>query len=208
MAKASWCKVNPMSGKENGNLTVSADAHGGRAARNTTVAVTAVNGARPSASIQVSQAGAAVTTTIEANKPDVPKEGATFVINGTSNSSKLTWKIASPDSGQGEYPNTYGRAELTVNGAAITKGVAIPGDPGATGVYNFVATLVIGPSPFPVDIRMGLVVTDDTGAFKACAFTIKAGSSTMSLSKNSVSIPNGGGSDTVGVTSNDNWAVS
>lgn len=208
MAKASWCNVSPMSGSKNGTLTISAGAHGGRVARNTTVTVTAANGTRPSGSIQVSQAGAPVTLTIESTKPDVPKEGATFTVRGTSNSPKLTWKIADPNTGQGEYPNSYGGANLTVNGVAISSGVAIPGDPGAAGVYDFVATVTFKPSPFPVDVRMGLVVFTDTGNFKSCAFTIKAGSSTLSLSKGSISVPNGGGSDTVGVTSNDDWNVS
>ena len=36
MAKASWCNVSPMSGSENGALTISAAAHAGREARSTT----------------------------------------------------------------------------------------------------------------------------------------------------------------------------
>ncbi|MCS2199995.1 BACON domain-containing protein [Bacteroides fragilis] len=46
MAKASWCNVSPMSGSENGTLTISAAAHAGREARSTTVTVTAKNGTK------------------------------------------------------------------------------------------------------------------------------------------------------------------
>lgn len=197
-----------MEGKENGTITISAPAHTGRVARETAVTVQAANGAKPKANVTVKQAGAAVITTIDANTSDVPKGGGTLTINGTSNSSKLTWKIANPDTGEGLYPPGYGSATIAVNGVNISSGVVIPGDPGAASVYSFVATAVFAPSPFPIDGRMGLVVTDDTGHFKACAFIIKAGASTMSLSKNGATMPNSGGNDAIEVTSNDDWAVS
>ncbi|WKN04107.2 BACON domain-containing protein [Bacteroides fragilis] len=94
MAKASWCNVSPMSGSENGALTISAAAHAGREARSTTVTVTAKNGTKPSASIAVSQAGVGVQLTMDTSKPDLPGEGGSVTINGNSNSPTL--KISVP----------------------------------------------------------------------------------------------------------------
>ena len=94
MAKASWCNVSPMSGSENGTLTISAAAHAGREARSTTVTVTAKNGTKPSASIAVSQAGVGVQLTMDTSKPDLPGEGGSVTINGNSNSPTL--KISVP----------------------------------------------------------------------------------------------------------------
>ncbi len=94
MAKASWCNVSPMSGSENGTLTISVAAHAGREARSTTVTVTAKNGTKPSASIAVSQAGVGVQLTMDTSKPDLPGEGGSVTINGSSNSPTL--KISVP----------------------------------------------------------------------------------------------------------------
>ena len=196
MAKASWCNVSPMSGKGNGTLTISAGAHGGRVARSTTVTVTAVNGTKPSKTIAVSQAGVGTVT-----------------INGTSTSSKLRWKIPARAGALQIVDlltaSMYGvTCAVTVNGGAITSDAAIAGDPGASGRYNFVATVTFSAAKFPVNTTVNFTVIDDTGAEKVCTFTWNAGASTLSLDKSSLSLVNGGAGQTVNVTSNDDWNVS
>ena len=213
MAKASWCNVSPMSGKGNGTLTISAGAHGGRVARSTTVTVTAVNGTKPSKTIAVSQAGAGTVTTMDSSKPAVPATGGTVTINGTSTSSKLRWKIPAR-AGTLQIvdlltASMYGvTCAVTVNGGAITSDAAIAGDPGASGRYNFVATVTFSAAKFPVNTTVNFTVIDDTGAEKVCTFTWNAGASTLSLDKSSLSLVNGGTGQTVNVTSNDDWNVS
>ena len=187
MAKASWCNVSPMSGKRDGILTISAGAHTGRVARNTVVTVTAANGTKPSASIAVSQAGAGVSTTMDTSKPDLP----------------CTARVVGVD-----MPIDDNYVKVAVNGGNIGNNVAIPGDPGASGRFNFVATLTFPASMFPVDAVVTFRLTDDTDSAKQCTFTWKAGASSLSVNKSSLSLVNGGTGQTVNVTSNDDWNVS
>ena len=51
-------------------------------------------------------------------------------------------------------------------------------------------------------------LTDDTDSAKQCTFTWKAGASSLSVNKSSLSLVNGGTGQTVNVTSNDDWNVS
>ena len=118
MAKASWCNVSPMSGSKNGTLTISAGVHTGRTARSTTVTVTAANGTKPSATIAVSQAGTGVSTTMDANKPDLPSSGGVVNINGTSNSSKLKWTCTARVMGV-DMPIDDNYVKVAVNGGNI-----------------------------------------------------------------------------------------
>jgi hypothetical protein len=207
MAKASWCNVSPMSGKRDGILTISAGAHTGRVARNTVVTVTAANGTKPSASIAVSQAGAGVSTTMDTSKPDLPSSGGVVNINGTSNSSKLKWTCTARVV-EVDMPIDDNYVKVAVNGGNIGNNVAIPGDPGASGRFNFVATLTFPASMFPVDAVVTFRLTDDTDSAKQCTFTWKAGASSLSVNKSSLSLVNGGTGQTVNVTSNDDWNVS
>lgn len=207
MAKAAWCTVNPMSGKENAPINITLPAHTGRMARNTTVTVTCKNGTKPSEAIVANQAGAVVTTTMDTSKPDVPKTGGTVTINGASNSSKLSWRLGLMD-GDAYLPLMNFLRDITVNDHAITNGGAIALDPGATAKYNFVATIVLPESPFPVDAPVTLEITDDSGAKKKCMFTYKAGASALSVDKTSLSFTAAGGAQVVNITSNDEWSVS
>lgn len=177
MAKASWCTVAPMSGSKNGSIAISASAHTGRAARTTNVTVTNANGTRPTAAIAVSQAGAAVVSTIDATKPDIPKTGGTLTINGTSNSQKLRIFVGLFTTGQVILlPVVNGlTGTISINGAtavplvketnanplwAVFEVYVPTGDPGAAARYNYVLNLVFGASNFAVDANYKIRVVD------------------------------------------------
>ena len=162
MAKASWCNVSPMSGSENGALTISAAAHAGREARSTTVTVTAKNGTKPSASIAVSQAGVGVQLTMDTSKPDLPGEGGSVTINGNSNSPTL--KISVPLI---NLPGVTASAKFNAPGItdkvlAASETVTIPGDPGANGSYAFSIKLEIARNPLPTPLAPNVDVTDSS----------------------------------------------
>ena len=209
MAKASWCNVSPMSGSENGALTISAAAHAGREARSTTVTVTAKNGTKPSASIAVSQAGVGVQLTMDTSKPDLPGEGGSVTINGNSNSPTL--KISVPAL---SLPGVTVSATLSIPGVINSKvlsaseTITIPGDPGANGSYAFSIKLEIARNPLPTPLAPNVDVTDSAGKMVRCQFKWAAGASALSVNKSSLSLVNAGTGQTVGVTSNDEWAVS
>lgn len=208
MAKETWCTVTPMVGKENGTINISAPAFAGRAARSTVVTVQAVSGTRPSKTITVSQEGVGVVTTMDSTKPDVPREGATVVINGTSNSSKLKFNlliVGLSEIQNGEQGVSY---SVKVNDEAITNDTPIAGDPGAMAEYNFVATVVLPAAFWAFDSPMRFRLTDDTGVVKDCAFIWKGGFSTLNVNKSTVPLVGAGTAQSVEITSNDEWTVS
>ena len=207
MAKAAWCAVSPMTGKENASINVTLPAYTGRLARNTVATVTNKNGTKPSKVITVNQAGAGNILTLDTTKPDVPKTGGTITINGTSTSSKLSWRFGVTD-GNTFLPFNNWIRDIKVDNVAITNGVAITGDPGAAAKYNFVATVVLPESPFAIDAPLTLEITDEAGTKKTCVFTFKAGASTISVNKTSLNFTASGGTQTVNITSNDEWKIS
>lgn len=207
MAKSAWCTVAPMTGKENAPINITLPAHTGRLARNTSVTVTNKNGTKPSKAITANQTGVGNVLTLDATKPDVPKTGGTITINGTSTSSKLSWRFGVV-SGDLMMPFNSWIKDIKVNNVAIANGVAITGDPGAATKYNFVATAVLPESPFAVDAPLTLEITDEAGTKKTCVFTFKAGMSTISVDKTSLNFTAAGGTQTVNITSNDEWEIS
>lgn len=209
MAKASWCNVSPMSGKGDGTLTISAAANPGRDSRSTTVTVTAKNGTKPSVGIAVSQAGVGVQLMMDTSKPDLPGEGGSVTINGTSNSSTL--KISVPLI---NFPGVTASAMLSIPGVinnkvlSASETITIPGDVGANKPYLFVISLNIARNPLSTPLTPNVDVTDSTGKMVRCQFKWAAGASTLSVNKSSLSLVNAGTGQTVDVTSNDEWAVS
>ncbi|MCS2887118.1 hypothetical protein NXV14_05840 [Bacteroides fragilis] len=91
---------------------------------------------------------------------------------------------------------------------AASETVTIPGDPGANGSYAFSIKLEIARNPLPTPLAPNVDVTDSAGKMVRCQFKWAAGASTLSVNKSSLSLVNAGTGQTVGVTSNDEWAVS
>ena len=126
MAKAAWCTVAPMTGKENAPINITLPAYTGRLARNTIATATNKNGTKPSKAITVNQAAAGNILTLDATKPDVATAGGSVTVNGTSNSSKLNWYIGvKPVGGLGDNYITLDipglSAVVKVNNTAIVK---------------------------------------------------------------------------------------
>ncbi len=89
----------------------------------------------------------------------------------------------------------------------ITNGETLGPDIGRDAKYNFVATIILPESQFATDIPLTFEMTDDAGTKKTCTFTYKAGASTLSVDKTTLNFNAGGGSQSVNVTSNDEWSV-
>ena len=189
-------------------MTISAAANPGRDSRSTTVTVTAKNGTKPSASIAVSQAGVGVQLTMDTSKPDLPGEGGSVTINGSSNSPTL--KISVPLI---NFPGVTASAKFNAPGItnkvlAASETVTIPAAPGANGSYAFSIKLEIARNPLPTPLAPNVDVTDSAGKTARCQFKWAAGTSTLSVNKSLLSLVNAGTGQTVNVTSNDEWAAS
>lgn len=136
---------------------------------------------------------------------NVANGGKTIHVTGKSNSKLLTftWKI------------NFGIEDVTffkVNGSTIaTSGTAIIGDPGATGEYTYDVTVVV-PKNETIEARYATFEIKGEGASVVKTITINQAIGDSYLYLNSqgtttatVTIPKGGGEQTLKVLSNDEW---
>ena len=206
MAYASWLIPSKTQGSGNDTVNVTAGADNtGRNARSTNMTFKAAN--CEDVVRQVTQAGKPEFITIESAK-SVDKAGVqTLTITGTSNSSKLTFSLASGGTLELTLPSSY-----TANSVSTNNGSAISGDPGATQEFAFsIAFTNIGANPTITARSAQLIVTDNAGNTATCTITQAAGDATLSVSPASVQLDwnaaTEGTSASFSVTSNTNWTI-
>ena len=206
MAYAQWLVPSKTSGSGNDTVNVTAGADNtGRNSRQTTMTFKAAN--CPDVERTVVQAGKPEFVTIESAK-SVDKAGvATLTISGVTNSSKLTFALASGGSLPLTLPSSY-----NANSVSTDNGAAISGDPGASAEFPFsIAFTSIGANPTIAARSVQLIVTDNAGNTATCTITQAAGDATLSVSPASVQLDwNAATAETSAsftVTSNTNWTI-
>ena len=206
MAYANWLTPSKTQGSGNDTVNVTAGADNtGRNSRQTTMTFKAAN--CPDVERTVIQAGKPEFVTIESAK-SVDKAGvATLTISGVTNSSKLTFALASGGSLPLTLPSSY-----NANSVSTDNGAAISGDPGATQEFPFsIAFTSIGANPTIAARSVQLIVTDNAGNTATCTITQAAGDATLSVSPASVQLDwNAATAETSAsftVTSNTNWTI-
>lgn len=136
---------------------------------------------------------------------NVAKGGETIHVIGKSNSKLLTFT----------WKTNFGITNVTsfkVNGSTTaTSGTAITGDPGATGKYNYDATIVV-PKNGTIKVRSATLEIKGEGStvVKTITITQALGDSYLYLNSQgtttaTVIIPKNGGEQTLNVMSNDDW---
>lgn len=203
MAYASWLTPSKLSGSGNDTVNVSANSSNtGRNSRSTTVTFKAANCSDVART--VNQAGKSEFVSIQSAASVVKAGVVTLTITGTSNSSKLTFTLASGATLSLSLPANY-----TAAGTSTANGAAISGDPGASAEYSFSIAFSNIPANGTIDAKTAqLVVTDNAGNTSSCTITQAAGDPTLSVSPASVDLPwDGSTSSSFAVTSNTNWTV-
>lgn len=136
---------------------------------------------------------------------NVAKGGETIHVTGKSNSKLLTFT----------WKTNFGIANVTsfnVNSSkTATSGTAIDGDPGATGEYTYDVAVVV-PKNGTIKARSATLEIKNEGASIVKTITINqaVGDSYLYLNLQgtttaTVTIPKGGGEQTLSVLSNDEW---
>ena len=206
MAYAQWLVPSKTQGSGNDTVNVTAGTDNtGRSPRQTAMTFKAAN--CEDVVRQVIQAGKPEFVIIQSAK-SVDKAGvATLTITGTTNSSKLTFALASGGSLPLTLPSSY-----NANSVSTDNGAAISGDPGATQEFPFsIAFTSIGANPTIAARSVQLIVTDNAGNTATCTITQAAGDATLSVSPASVQLDwNAATAETSAsftVTSNTNWSI-
>ena len=205
MAYSAWLVPSKTSGSGNDTVNVTAGADNtGRNARSTNMTFKAAN--CEDVVRQVTQAGKPEFVSI-ASAASIEKTGGTITISGTTNSSKLTFSLASGGTLVLTLPSTY-----NANSVSTNNGAAISGDPGATQEFPFSIQFAnVGANPDITAKSVQLIVTDNAGNTATCTITQAAGDPVLSVSPASVQLDwNAATAETsasFSVTSNTNWTV-
>lgn len=205
MAYSAWLVPSKTSGSGNDTVNVTAGADNtGRNARSTNMTFKAAN--CEDVVRQVTQAGKPEFVTI-AGTAAIEKTGGTITITGTTNSSKLTFSLASGGTLDLTLPTTY-----LANSVSTNNGDAISGDPGASQEFPFSIQFAnVGANPTITAKSVQLIVTDNAGNTATCTITQAAGDPVLSVSPASVQLDwNAYSAETsasFSVTSNTNWSI-
>ena len=205
MAYSAWLNPSKTSGSGNDTVNVTANADNtGRNARSTNMTFKAAN--CEDVVRQVTQAGKPEFVSI-ASAASIEKTGGTITISGVTNSSKLTFSLASGGTLVLTLPSTY-----NANSVSTNNGAAISGDPGATQEFPFSIQFAnVGANPDITAKLVQLIVTDNAGNTATCTITQAAGDPTLAVSPASVQLDwNAATAQTsasFSVTSNTNWTI-
>lgn len=201
--KIGFVTFNPGSGDGDRAVTVSGEKYEGRVQRTQQVEFGAESGGvKKSATINQSPVAEFVKIDSTAS---VGKEGGTVTINGTSNSTKLTFSLT-PD---GDHPLTL---ELPANyqaaGKTTNNGAAIADDPGATGSFAFsIVFSGIAKNTDVNDLVNTLKVTAEGGRTANTVITQTAGDPFLEIDKNVINLNANGTPQTINVNSNIKWTI-
>ena len=205
MAYSAWLIPSKTSGSGNDTVNVTAGADNtGRNARSTNMTFKAAN--CEDVVRQVTQAGKPEFVSIQATAA-IDKTGGTITITGTTNSSKLTFSLASGGTLELTLPSSY-----LANSVSTNNGEAISSDPGASQEFPFSIQFAnVGANTTITAKSVQLIVTDNAGNTATCTITQAAGDPTLSVSPASVQLDwNSYSAETsasFAVTSNTNWTI-
>lgn len=195
----------PKTGTGNAQIKInSVNPYKGRSNRTTKISGKIV-GKSNSVTVTVVETAAAEYITPEGLSISVTKGGGTIHVAGKSNSKILTFT----------WKTNFGLPAVTsykVNSSVTaTSGTAITGDPGATGEYTYTAIVVV-PRNETIKARSATleIKGEDSTVVKTITITQALGDSYLYLNSKgtttaTVTIPKGGGEQTLSVLSNDEW---
>lgn len=201
--KIGFVTFNPGSGDGDQAVTVSGEKYEGRVQRTQQVEFDAESGGVKKTAT-INQAAAAEFVKI-ASTASVGKDGGTVTINGTSNSTKLTFSLT-PDKTHPltlKMPSSYQAA-----GKATSNGAVIADDPGATGRFAFsIVFSGIAANTNINDLVSTLKVTAAGGQTANAVITQTAGDPFLEIDKEVINLDANGTPQTINVNANIKWTI-
>lgn len=201
--KIGFVTFNPGSGDGDQAVTVSSEKYEGRVQRTQQVEFGAESGSVKKAAT-INQSAAAEFVKIDSTA-SVGKGGGTVTINGTSNSTKLTFSLT-PDKAHPltlEIPASYQAA-----GKATNNGAVIANDPGATGSFTFSIVFPgIAANATINDLVNTLKVTAAGGQTANTVITQTAGDPFLEIDSDVINLDVNGTPQTITVNSNIKWTI-
>lgn len=201
--KIGFVTFNPGSGNGDQAVTVSGEKYEGRVQRTQRVEFGAESGSVKKTAT-INQAAASEFVKIDPTA-SVGKKGGTITINGTSNSTKLTFSLT-PDKNHPltlQIPASYQAA-----GKATSNGAVIANDPGATGSFAFsIVFSNIAANTNINDLVNTLKVTAAGGQTANTVITQTAGDPFLEIDKEIINLDVNGTPQTINVNANIKWTI-
>lgn len=201
--KIGFVTFNPGSGDGDQVVAVSGEKYEGRVQRTQKVEFGSESGGvKKTATINQSPAAEFVKIAPTAS---VGKGGGTVTINGTSNSTKLTFSLT-PDK---THPLTLKiPASYQAAGKATSNGAVIADDPGATGGFTFsIVFSGIAENANVNDLVNTLKVTASGGQTANTVITQTAGDPFLEIDKEVINLDANGTPQTINVNANIKWTI-
>ena len=199
--KIGFVTFNPGSGDGDQAVTVSGEKYQGRVQRTQQVNFGAESGGVKKTAT-INQAAAAEFVKMD---PTASVGGGTVTINGTSNSTKLTFSLT-PDETHPltlQIPGSYQAA-----GKATNNGAVIANDPGATGSFTFsIVFSGIAANTNINDLVNTLKVTAAGGQTANTVITQTAGDPFLEIDKEVINLDANGTPQTINVNANIRWTI-
>lgn len=201
--KIGFVTFNPGSGDGDQAVTVSGEKYEGRVQRTQQVEFGAESGSVKKTAT-INQAAAAEFVKINPTA-SVGKGGGTVTINGTSNSTKLTFSLT-PD---GTHPLPLKMpASYQAAGKATSNGAVIADDPGATGGFAFsIVFSGIAANTNINNLVNTLKVTTAGGQTANTVITQTAGDPFLEIDKEVINLNVNGTPQTINVNANIRWTI-
>lgn len=201
--KIGFVTFNPGSGDGDQAVTVSGEKYEGRVQRKQQVEFGAESGGVKKTAT-INQVAAAEFVKID-HTASVGKGGGTVTINGTSNSTKLTFSLTPDES----HPLTLQiPASYQAAGKATSNGAVIADDPGATGGFAFsIVFSGIAENTNINDLVNTLKVTAAGGQTTNTVITQTAGDPFLEIDKEVINLDTNGTPQTINVNANIRWAI-
>ena len=201
--KIGFVTFDPGAGDGDQVVTVSGEKYEGRIQRTQQVEFSAESGDVKKV-VTVNQASADEFVRID-SAASVGKGGGTVTINGTSNSTKLTFSLT-PDK---SHPLTLTLpASYQAAGKATNNGATIADDPGATGAFAFsIVFSGIAENTNVNDLINTLKVTAGGGQTANTVITQAAGDPFLEIDKKVINLDANGTPQTINVNSNIKWTI-
>lgn len=202
--KIGFATFNPGSGNGDQAVNVSGEEYKGRVLR-TVTAKFSTNDGSVTKNVVVNQQPVTEFVKIDSTA-SIDKTGGTITINGTSNSTKLTFSLKADKTHPltVELPKQY-----TAAGGQVDNGAVIDSDPGATGAFNFSITLSNIPANSTVDSLITTLTVTAAGGQKAnTVITQASGDPTLKVDTGTINLDANGTQQTINVTSNTAWSIS
>lgn len=194
-----WLTVEPDHGSGNETIKHTAAPHTGRVERSKTVTITGTGVAEPVryavTQLPKEEFIALADLTVNAAAAD-----GTVQVSGTANTSRISVSAGSPLL---TVQPTY-----TAAGASAAMGAEIPGDPGAAAQYEFAFTVAVAENTGTEARDLQLTVSDAAGGEQTVTVHQLGSAPSITVTPQSVTIPQDGSETGASVTANVAWTIS